>query len=301
MIIEIAGGLLLLAACIMLPVAVSQVVIAVCKKIMKTETKKAPQNREAWKPETEKAPQNWKTRKPQTEEKPRDVEKTCADFGFERMAALCKMGDIAAMADMAYFFRNRCSESLQRLLEVYERQPVQENVDAIEAFAAKAEKDGIVARAYMMWLVKASLYGNESAGKLIDKCPYYKKKAYIPGEVLAGDGKESVKFWSSDSLWEIGLTDTKRNCTDCSFYYDKKKNCFVLMYVSDYEPPDEDGFGAEWEYENIYFDEFFCRVPATGQEDIPKQLLVLEKEREAFWKNPRHDAPNRKYRWRIPL
>lgn len=301
MISEIAGGLILLAACTVLPVAMSQGAIAVCKKIGKTETKKAPQNREEWKTQTEKAPENWKTRKPETEEKPQDVKKTRMDFGYEKLAALCKMGDIVAMADMAYFFRGRCSESLQRLLEAYERQPDQENADAVEVFLARAEKDRIMAQAYMMWLVKASLYGNERAGKLVDKCPYYKKKAYIPGGILAGDGKERVELWSSDSLCEIGLVDMERGCTDCSLYYDRKRNCFVLMYVSDYEPPDEDGFGAEWEYENIYFDEFFCRIPVTRQEDIPNQLLVLEKEREAFWKNPRHDAPNRKYRWRIPL
>lgn len=28
-------------------------------------------------------------------------------------------------------------------------------------------------------------------------------------------------------------------------------------------------------------------------------LEVWEKERKAFWKNPKHDAPNRRYRRRI--
>lgn len=288
MISEIAGALLLLASCTILPVAMSQGAIAVCKKIGKTETKKMSQNRK-----------ECKTWTPETEEKPQDVEKTRTDFGYEKLAALCKMGDIVAMEEMAYFFRNRCSDPMRKLLEAYERKPDQENADAVEAFGARAEKDRIMAQAYMMWLVKASLYGNEAAGELVEKCPYYKKKSYIPNKLLSGSRENGMQFWSSDSLWEIGLVDMERGCTDCSFYFDRESKCFILTYVSDYEPPDEDGFGAEWEYENIYFDEFFCRVPVTRQEDIPKQILVLEKEREAFWKNPRHNAPNRKYRWRI--
>lgn len=47
---------------------------------------------------------------------------------------------------------------------------------------------------------------------------------------------------------------------DCRLLYDVDKRIFDLLYFSDYEPPDEDGFGTEYEYDDIYFDEFFCRL-----------------------------------------
>lgn len=299
MMVEIVAGLSLLAAGVMLPVAVSLGVIAVTKRVLKQETGTASQEKEWRKTGAGKTSQKKERQEVKTEGKTWDAGGTDADFRMEKAAALCKMGDITAMADMADFFKNRCIDPLRRLLEAYEQQPDQNRADAVEEFMKGAEKEKAPAQAYMMWLVRAALYGNEKAGELVDRCPYYKTRSYIPYNLLTGDGEESIELWDSDSLWKIGLLDMERGCTDCSFCYVRRKGCFVLTYVADYEPPDEDGFGAEWDYEKIYFDEFFCRVPVRNEEDIPGQLRILEREREAFWRDPLHDAPNRKYRRRV--
>lgn len=299
MMVEIVAGLSFLAAGVMLPVAVSRGVIAVTKRVLKQETGTASQEKEWRKTGAGKTSQKKERQEVEMEGKPWDAGGTDVDFRMEKAAALSKMGDIVAMEELAYFFRNHCSEPLRRLLEAYEQQPDQERADAVEEFMKRAGKEGMMAQAYMMWLVRAALYGNEKAGELVDRCPYYKEKSYMPYKLLAGGEEEVIKFWDSDSLWEIGLLDMERGCTDCSFRYVRKSGCFVLTYVADYEPPDEDGFGAEWEYGHIYFDEFFCRIPVGKEEDIPEQMRILEKEREAFWNAPLHDAPNRKYRRRV--
>lgn len=228
-----------------------------------------------------------------------DKREIYSDIRVRTTAALCKMGDIVAMADMAYVFRDRCTEPLRKRLEAYERNPDKENEDLLAAFLNENRQEMRTAQAYMMWLVRAALYGNEKAKNLIDCCPYYKQKSYIPDKLLEGDEKARMDFWDSDSLWEIGLVDMPRGCTDCRLWYDRRRGCFVVMYVEDYIPADEYGFGAEWDYDYIYLDEFFYRLPIKKEQDIQEQLMILEKEREAFWKHPRHDAPRRKYRWRI--
>lgn len=214
------------------------------------------------------------------------------------LAQLCKMGDIIAMIDMAYYFRDRCSEPLRQLLDAYELRPVKENEFRLIAYLGEHPQDENTAEVYMMWLVRAALYGNEEAQMQIDRCPAYKWKAYIPYRMLTGEGSSFIKFWSSASLWKMGLIDMERGRTDCSLLFNMKRGYFVFEYVSDYEPPDEDGFGAEWEYEDIYYDEFFCRIPTKSKEEISQQQLILEKARDVYWQDPAHDALNRRYRRR---
>ena len=218
------------------------------------------------------------------------------DSRFAQMAELCKMGDIIAMIDMAHFFKDRCTEPLRNLLDAYESEPAGENEIRLMEYLRYG---GGPARAYMMWLVRAALYGNEEAQLLIDRCPYYKKKAFIPYNMLTGEGYPFIKFWGSDTLWEMGLVDMKRGYTDCSLRFDAKRGYFVFEYVSDYDPPDETGFGAEWDYENVYYNEFFCHIPTKSIDEIPKHLLILEKDREAYWQDAAHDAPGRKYRRKL--
>lgn len=221
------------------------------------------------------------------------------DARLTELAELCKMGDMIAMTDMAYLFRERCTESLRGLFDTYELKPVKENEDLINAYLKEHSDEVRLAEAYMMWLVRAALYGNEEAALQIGRCPYYKQKSYIPYTMLSGEGDSFIKFWDSDSLWEMGLIDMERGCTDCSLSINRRGGYFDFCYVAEYEPPDEYGFGAEWDYENIYYNEFFCRIPANSKEDISRQLLVLDAERETYWKNPAHDAANRKYRRRL--
>lgn len=67
-------------------------------------------------------------------------------------------------------------------------------------------------------------------------------------------------FWDSDTLHDIGFIDVSEGYTDYRLLYDSDKKIFNLFYVSDYEPTDEDGVGAEYDYGIIYFDEFLRRL-----------------------------------------
>ena len=117
-----------------------------------------------------------------------------------------------------------------------------------------------MAKAYMMWVVRAALYGSGDAAELIEKCSLYKKLAYIPYDMFTGKSKDYISIWKSTVLYEIGFIDVPQEYEECHLSFDADKRIYDLHYLSDYEPPDEYGFGAEWEYDDIYFDEFFCRL-----------------------------------------
>lgn len=72
-------------------------------------------------------------------------------------------------------------------------------------------------------------------------------------------------FWNSGELYDMGFIDVPREYTDCTLRYDADKKIFMLLYVSDYEPPDEDGFGAEYDIDRICFDEFFRILPGEAE------------------------------------
>lgn len=217
---------------------------------------------------------------------------------LKELAYLCKMGDITAMLEMAYFFRDCCEKPLRELLDAYEQNPVQQNEDMVDQYLTKSNSEVVrTVKAYVMWLVRAALYGNGRAGMLLERCPYYKKRSYIPYAVLIGDGYESI--WDSDSLWETGMIDMVRGCTDCRLELYREKGYFELWYVDHYYPPDDDGFGAEYEYASAYYNEFFCRIPVKEEKEISRQMMLLEKEREAYWNKPEHNASERRYKRRL--
>lgn len=175
-----------------------------------------------------------------------------------RLAKACRSGDAAAMYKMAYILRSRCKPEEIELLKRYEAEPSQEHAKKI----CTRKNLSLMAKAYMMWLVRAALYGSSAAAKLLEQCPIYKDLAYIPYDMITKKDMEYITLWNSSTLYEIGFIDVPKECTDCQLYYDPDKKIYDLHYVSYYDEPDEDGFGAEWEYDDIYFDEFFCRLPA---------------------------------------
>lgn len=178
-----------------------------------------------------------------------------------RLAEACKTGHAAAMYKMAYVMRSHCKPEEIELLDLYETEPSQEHAEKL----CMRKNLSLMARAYMMWLVRAAVYRYPAAAELLEKCPVYKHLAYIPYDMITQKNNQSITFWNSTTLYEIGFIDVPKECTDCRLYYDPDKRFYDLHYVSDYEPPDEDGFGAEWEYDDIYFDEFFRRLPQKPQ------------------------------------
>ena len=86
---------------------------------------------------------------------------------------------------------------------------------------------------------------------------------------------------------------------DCRIFFHREKGYFVFSYVNSYIPPDEYGFGAEWDEARIYFDEFFCRLAVKSTNEIPDELRRLEQVREEYWRKSGQNALDRKYRRRI--
>ena len=50
------------------------------------------------------------------------------------------------------------------------------------------------------------------------------------------------------------------------------------------------------EYTDIYYDEFFKRIPARDEEEIQSGLLKIKEERERYWQVPENNAQMRKYK-----
>lgn len=172
-----------------------------------------------------------------------------------RLAKACRNGDVSAMRKMAELLRRHCEAEMKELLDQYESDPTPEHASEVR------RKRTCMGEAYMMWLVRAALYGDTEADEKLDKYPIYKELAFIPYNMMFGEEKPHITFWNSSILYDIGFIDVPKGFTDCRLLYDADKRIFNLCYVSDYEPPDEDGFGAEWTYDNICFDEFFRRLP----------------------------------------
>ena len=195
-------------------------------------------------------------------EKHRSLTSIYSDEAIVQLAERCKKGDVAAMRQMADFLRSRCTPPLIELMDHYEADPVQENGIAIQNYLRKNYYEENAARGYMMWLVRAAMYGNEEVSAQLEQWSFYKQFGYIPYDMMTGKGSHGISLWASSFLYEIGFIDVPAGYEDCRLSYNVDKKCFILSYVSFYEPPDEYGFGAEWEYDYIYFDEFFCRLPA---------------------------------------
>lgn len=201
------------------------------------------------------------------------------------LAEQCKMGDVEAMKGMSSLFRNRCSDSLTRLLDQYEADPVAENETAISRYIKEHFHEENTARAYMMWLVRAALYGDAGAEQKLENWTYYKENAFLPYDMLTGRDRSYKKIWASSFLSDIGFIDVPAHHEDCSIKYNKEQRYFDLMYVADYEPPDEEGFGAEWEYDNYYFDEYFCRLSVNDESEVPGAVEEMDKKRLQYRKN----------------
>ena len=198
-------------------------------------------------------------------EKHRPLADIYSDEVIVQLAERCKKGDVLAMRQMAVSFRSRCTPTLIELMDRYEADPVQENEAAIRSYLRENSHEKRAAEGYVTWLVRAALYGNAETLAQLEQWPFYRQFAYIPYDMMTREGSNSINLWASRSLYEIGFIDVPADFEDCRLSYNVNERYFDLRYVSYYEPPDEYGFGAEWEYDDVYFDEFFCRLPARPQ------------------------------------
>ena len=182
------------------------------------------------------------------------------------LANRCKKGDVSAMRQMAYFFHKRCTSTLIELLDGYESNPNVDTETALRDYLKENHNESKNAKCYMTWIIRAALYGDTEISTKLEEWTFYKQFAYIPYDVMMGKKNAYANFWDSSELREIGFIDVPAGYEECTLSYNAVERYFDLCYVSFYDPPDEYGFGAEWEYSNIYFSEFFCRLP-----EKPKQ------------------------------
>lgn len=214
---------------------------------------------------------------------------------LNRLAELCKMGDAAAMCDMALLWLSDCSNEQRALLQNYESNTCEETLNELWDYM-KHHRSFIEFKYYMMWVTRAAVYGNPDAKAILDRCSYYKDHAYIPYKYYV-DRRTSQPYWSSNLFYNAGFCDIIRGKEDCGLIFHKDYGYFEFYYVSYYVSPDEDGFGSEIEYESVFYDEFFREIPVrcnAPQEEVLLALKKVEAEREAFWEK-QEDCSKRKY------
>lgn len=228
---------------------------------------------------------------------PRPWDSDDIDIKMSELFELCKMGDISAMFDMALYMLDKCNETDKRALCRYEEAPERLGEEYISDYLNKYCVDCDTVSQYMMWIIRAAIYGNEKAKEIMDKCPYYKEFACIPYKFYEDEeGKQNI--WSSNSLRYGGICDIPKKREDCDLEFDKKLGHIRFCYVSHYESPDDDGYGMEMDYDFIYYDEFFAELDINSEssrEERIKALLKNEKAREAYWKT-QPDCERRKYK-----
>lgn len=209
-----------------------------------------------------------------------------------RLADLCKMGDAEAMYEMARLWFSDFSDEERVLIESYESNTSEETLNALRKYMKYNTKFEY----YTMWIIRAAVYGQPKAKAIMDRCSYYKDKAYIPYKYYI-ERKPTEPFWSSNLFYAAGFCDIIRDKEDCGLTFHKDYGYFEFYYVSYYEPADEDGFGSETEYEYEFYDEFFRKIPVchnASRKEIILGLKKVENERKAFWKKQKN-CGNRKY------
>ena len=206
------------------------------------------------------------------------------------------MGDASAMYGMACLILKNLPSEPRDLILAYESDPSNETQSALWTYM-DSHRTSYETNYYMMWMIRAALYGNEKAAAVLEKCFIYKTLAFIPYKLYVYD-RASEPFWSSEMFYDAGFCDIIRKKEDCGLVIHKKLGYIEFYYVSYYEPPDEDGFGSETEYESVYYDEFFRRLPLRSNATADEILRALKKadvEREAYWK-AQADRDERKYK-----
>ena len=227
---------------------------------------------------------------------PAEIKKRNEDF--VRLAGQCAMGDTESMMELAEWFRSGFEPGLEAVISAYEENPDEINCEKLKKYINNLSNGSLSIDAYTFWIGRAALYGNEKAGEMIKRYAYYDTRSYsfMPRKLFSPGNRGFTDYWFSDTLFQFGLVEIPRGETDCRLCTIKENGCFNFYYVSWYCPADEDGFGREMEYTDIYYDEFFKRIPARDEEEIQSGLLKIKEERERYWQVSENNAQMRKYK-----
>lgn len=185
------------------------------------------------------------------------------------LAPMCQIGRVRAMRKMATLFFKHCKPSLRTALKQYESNPTISNEAAIKKLLKQEEPENN-ANLYMMWLIRAAFYGDKELAQKIENWPFYKTAAYLPYEMLTGEKKIHLNISHGNCLRKAGFIGIPHRLDEGGLTFDSERGIYTLIYLKDFIPWDEDGFGAEWDYGELYFDAFFRRIRVKSEEQIPK-------------------------------
>lgn len=185
------------------------------------------------------------------------------------LAPMCQIGSVRAMRKMAMLFFKHCKPSLRAALKQYESNPTTSNEVAIKNLLKQEEPENS-ANLYMMWLIRAAFYGDKELAQKIENWPLYKTEAYLPYAMLTGEKKIHLNVSHGNCLRKAGFIGIPHRLDEGGLTFDSERGVYTIVYLKNFIPWDEDGFGAEWDYGELYFDAFFRRIRVKSEDRIPK-------------------------------
>lgn len=215
------------------------------------------------------------------------------DPEYLRLAGQCAMGDIAAMWDMAQWFRRYLRPSTLALLDAYDSGD--DTFGELDSRTRYYSPDSFPLSACVTWLGQAARYGHAQAASIVDGRYFYRTCGLLKAATLRVGAFGHELYYSSD-LHNLGLPDIDSSLEEFGLNPLLPEGIYIASYLSDYIPADSDGFGREDTYESIFYDEFFNHIPGRTLDDARRNLPKLLKKRAAYWADPKHDPEHRKYR-----
>lgn len=207
----------------------------------------------------------------------------------------CAMGDIVAMMDLARWHRQHAPREPEQLLSAYEQDPEARQALDEWFYRNRYGSDDFHIRCYITWVCRAALYGNPEAEVLTERCSFFPRWSLIPQKLYQPGGFSSQLFYSFE-LKRLGLKGVSENLEEFAIYPLMKEGIFRAYFLADYIPADEDGFGREDDYEDIFYDEFFNCTPADTIAQAREAVAKLVRKRRDYWDDPAHDREHRMYK-----
>lgn len=140
------------------------------------------------------------------------------------LARQCEMGDEEAMLKMYFYFRDVAPEKFFR-------------------------------QAAAMWLIRAGIYGNSQAQKILERRPEYYEESYFPTDPAQKKLLYTGRYTGKE-LRNLGFLNFKEN-TKYRLEEMENKGYVIACSYAGCEEREEDGYGMEECYNFQAFDEFF--------------------------------------------